>query len=57
MTISYTFFRDKKEDLQGTDGSNDYMSVLQTEVDRFFNMQEMQEKSKSEDIVATSQVR
>ncbi|XP_076093814.1 uncharacterized protein LOC143064677 isoform X3 [Mytilus galloprovincialis] len=47
--------RDKKEDLQGTDGSNDYMSVLQTEVDRFFNMQEMQEKSKSEDIVATSQ--
>lgn len=57
MTIPYTFFRDKKEDLQGTDGSNDYMSVLQTEVDRFFNMQEMQEKSKSEDIVATSQVR
>jgi hypothetical protein len=50
------FFRDKKEDLQGSYGSSDYMSVLQSEVDKFFN-QEMQSKSKETDLVPRSQVR
>lgn len=50
------FFRDKKEDLEGSYGSSDYMNVLQSEVDKFFN-QEMQSKSKETDLVPTSQVR
>ena len=52
----FFILRDKKEDLQDSDDPADYMTVLQTEVDKFFNMQEEQAKAKTDENVPSGQV-